>query len=113
MLGAVVSPTDPIAATAIMQRLGVPRRIVSIVEGESLVNDGTALVVYRFAVIAVVSGSFSLGGAAVSFVGTVLGVLTFALIFNLMTLMDLAVEIQLITKGVIIVAAVLLQRRQP
>ena len=68
VLGAVVSPTDPIAATAIMHRLGVPRRIVSIVEGESLVNDGTALVAYRFAVVAAVSGSFSLWEAGISFV---------------------------------------------
>src|SRR5215210_7663340 len=57
VLGAVVSPTDPIAATAIMHRLGVPRRLVAIVEGESLVNDGTALVAYRVAVVAAVSGS--------------------------------------------------------
>ncbi len=63
VLGAVVSPTDPIAATAIMHRLGVPRRIVSIVEGESLVNDGTALVAYRVAVVATVSGTFSLWDA--------------------------------------------------
>ena len=68
MLGAVVSPTDPIAATAIMHRLGVPRRIVSIVEGESLVNDGTALVAYRAAVVATVSGVFSIWEAGISFV---------------------------------------------
>jgi len=60
VLGAVVSPTDPIAATAIARRLGVPRRVVTIVEGESLVNDATALVLYRTAVGAVVAGSFSL-----------------------------------------------------
>src|SRR2546430_6234367 len=51
VLGAIVSPTDPLSATAIARRLGVPRRVVSIVEGESLVNDGTALVLYRVAVI--------------------------------------------------------------
>ena len=73
VLGAVVSPTDPIAATAIMHRLGVPRRIVNIVEGESLVNDGTALVAYRFAVVAAVSGSFSLWEAGISFVFNVAG----------------------------------------
>ena len=55
MLGAVVSPTDPIAATAISQRLGVPRRLVVIVEGESLVNDATALVALRVAVVAAVT----------------------------------------------------------
>ena len=73
VLGAVVSPTDPIAATAIMHRLGVPRRIVNIVEGESLVNDGTALVAYRFAVVAAVSGTFSLWEAGISFVLNVAG----------------------------------------
>jgi monovalent cation/hydrogen antiporter len=60
VLGAVVSPTDPIAATSIARRLGVPRRVVTIVEGESLVNDATALVLYRVAVAAVLTGSFSL-----------------------------------------------------
>jgi CPA1 family monovalent cation:H+ antiporter len=73
VLGAVVSPTDPTAATAIMQRLGVPRRIVNIVEGESLVNDGTGLVAYRFAVTAAVTGSFVLWDAGLSFVLNVLG----------------------------------------
>src|SRR5919201_1342387 len=49
VLGAIVSPTDPTAATTIAQRLGLPRRLISVIEGESLVNDGTALVAYRFA----------------------------------------------------------------
>jgi Na+/H+ antiporter len=60
VLGAIVSPTDPIAATAIARRLGVPRKLVTIVEGESLVNDGTGLVLYRVAVAVAVTGSFSL-----------------------------------------------------
>jgi monovalent cation/hydrogen antiporter len=60
VLGAVVSPTDPLAATSIARRLGAPRRIVAIVEGESLVNDATALVLYRVAVVAVTTGAFSL-----------------------------------------------------
>jgi CPA1 family monovalent cation:H+ antiporter len=72
-LGAVVSPTDPLAATAIARRLGAPRRIVAIVEGESLVNDGTALVAYRFAVAAAVGGSFSLVDAGLRFVGGAIG----------------------------------------
>jgi monovalent cation/hydrogen antiporter len=59
VLGAIVSPTDPLAATSIARRLGVPRKLVSIVEGESLVNDGTGLVLYRVAAAAVVTGSFS------------------------------------------------------
>lgn len=67
-LGAIVSPTDPLAATEIMRRLGAPRGVVNIVEGESLVNDAIALVVYRVAVGAVVGGSFSLAGASLEFV---------------------------------------------
>jgi CPA1 family monovalent cation:H+ antiporter len=59
VLGAIVSPTDPLAATSIARRFGVPRKLVTIVEGESLVNDGTGLVLYRVAVAAVVAGSFS------------------------------------------------------
>jgi CPA1 family monovalent cation:H+ antiporter len=73
VLGAIVSPTDPVAATAIARRLGIPGRIVSIVEGESLINDGTALVAYKFAVAAVVTGAFSLLDAAGEFVVVVLG----------------------------------------
>jgi monovalent cation/hydrogen antiporter len=73
VLGAVVSPTDPTAATAIAERLGLPRRLVGLIEGESLVNDGTALVALQFAVAAVVTGSFSLADAAGSFVLNVVG----------------------------------------
>src|SRR3954471_18761527 len=68
VLGAVVSPTDPVAGVAIAQRLSVPRRVVTVVEGESLINDATALVAYRVAVVAVVSGSFSLLDAGGRFV---------------------------------------------
>ncbi len=72
-LGAIVSPTDALAATEIASRLGAPRRIVSIIEGESLVNDGTALVLYRTAVGAVVGGSFSLIDASARMVVDVAG----------------------------------------
>ena len=68
VLGAIVSPTDPLAATSIARRLGVPRKLVTIVEGESLVNDGSGLVLYRVAVLAVVTGSFSALGAGGLFV---------------------------------------------
>jgi len=73
VLGAIVSPTDAVAATSIAQRLGIPRRIVTIFEGESLVNDATGLVAYRFAVAAVVAGVFSLGEAGLQFVVTSVG----------------------------------------
>src|SRR5829696_184576 len=72
VLGAIVSATDTVAATAVFRRLGVPERVVALVEGESLVNDGTALVVYRTAVPAAIAGAFSLGDALHDFllVGT-------------------------------------------
>jgi Na+/H+ antiporter len=66
-LGAIVSPTDHISATAIAQRLGLPRRIVTILEGESLVNDATGIVAYRIAMAAVVTGAFSLWEAGLQF----------------------------------------------
>jgi monovalent cation/hydrogen antiporter len=73
VLGAVVAPTDPLAASAIMHRLGVPSRAITIVEGESLVNDGTALVLYRVAVTAVVAGTFSIWDASWRLVWSVVG----------------------------------------
>jgi monovalent cation/hydrogen antiporter len=73
VLGAIVSPTDPTAATAIAQRLGIPRRLVGVIEGESLINDGTALVAFKYAVVAVVSGSFSLASASGRFALSVVG----------------------------------------
>src|SRR5918995_1481807 len=68
VLGAIVSPTDAIAATTVAQRLGVPRRIVTILEGESLVNDATGIVAYRVAVAAVITGAFSIWEAGLQFV---------------------------------------------
>jgi CPA1 family monovalent cation:H+ antiporter len=73
VLGAVVSPTDPLAATKIAHRLGVPRRVVALIEGESLINDGTALVIYKVAVTAVVAGTFSIWDAGLRFVWSVTG----------------------------------------
>ena len=72
-LGAIVAPPDAVAATAIFRRLGVPRRVVTILEGESLVNDASALIAYRFALVAAMTGVFSLGEAGVSFVRIGLG----------------------------------------
>lgn len=64
VLGAIISTPDAIAATSVFKSLEVPRRIVTILEGESLVNDVVALVAYRFGVAAVVTGSFSASAAA-------------------------------------------------
>jgi len=68
VLGAIVSPTDAVAPAEIMRRLGAPRRLLTVVEGENLTNDWTALALYSVAVAAVVTGTFSLGEASVRFV---------------------------------------------
>jgi len=67
-LGAIVSPPDAVAATAISRQLRIPHRIVTILEGESLLNDATALILYRAAVAAAVGGAFMLSHALVEFV---------------------------------------------
>jgi Na+/H+ antiporter len=72
-LGAIVSPTDALAATAVARRLGVPRRLVTVLEGESLINDATALVAYRIALATAVGGSFVLWEAGLRFVAGVVG----------------------------------------
>ncbi|HYZ17055.1 MAG TPA: Na+/H+ antiporter [Candidatus Acidoferrum sp.] len=68
VLGAILSPTDAVAADAIAEEVGLPSRMRTIIGGESLVNDATGLVLYRFAVVAVATGSFSLVAAAGQFV---------------------------------------------
>jgi Na+/H+ antiporter len=78
-LGAVLSPTDPVAASAIAGRTGAPRRFVTVVEGEALVNDATGLIAYRFGVAAVLTGSFSVIDAVGTFavnaaVGVAIGI---------------------------------------
>jgi len=86
-LGAIVSPPDAVAASAIVTRLPVPRRAVVILEGESLVNDASALILYRSAVAAAVTGAFSWGESVVRFfidagVGSLIGVLVAWLIIK-------------------------------
>lgn len=73
VLGAVVSPTDAVAASATAKQLGLPHRIVTVIEGESMINDATGLVIYRFAVAAVMTGSVSLWQAGLQFVIVGLG----------------------------------------
>ena len=68
VLGAILSPTDAVATDAIAEEVGLPRRVLSIISGESLVNDATGLVIYRFAVAAVLTGAFSLLNAALTFI---------------------------------------------
>ncbi|HMI58974.1 MAG TPA: Na+/H+ antiporter [Gemmatimonadaceae bacterium] len=90
-LGAIVSPPDAVAATAIVSRLPVPRRVITVLEGESLVNDASALVLYRTAVAAAVTGFFSWGESIVRFfidagIGSLVGLLVAFLIVRALRL---------------------------
>src|SRR5215813_11956865 len=73
VLGAIVAPPDAAAATAVLRQLRLPHRIVTILEGESLLNDASALLTYRIAVVAMSAGSISLATAAPTFLVTILG----------------------------------------
>jgi Na+/H+ antiporter len=78
-LGAIVAPPDAIAAAAIASRLAVPRRIVSVLEGESLLNDATALTIYSIAIAVAVGGPFKASAGVGTFVGALLGGLAIGL----------------------------------
>ncbi|MCB2409233.1 Na+/H+ antiporter [Hymenobacter lucidus] len=67
LLGGIISPPDAVAATSVLKGIKVPRRVTSILEGESLINDASSLIVFRFALAAVVSGAFSWHEAATTF----------------------------------------------
>ncbi|HEY0235305.1 MAG TPA: Na+/H+ antiporter [Afipia sp.] len=86
VLGAIVSPPDVIAPLAIARRLGLEHRILVILEGEGLANDATALILYRFAVAAVTTGTFSLLSATVSFTGILIGEIVFGIIVGWLSL---------------------------
>ena len=73
VLGAILSPTDPVVAVAVLERAGVPPRLRALLEGESLVNDGTGLTLYKIALAAVTSGTFSLLNAGAKLVGIAVG----------------------------------------
>lgn len=73
VLGAIVAPPDVVAPLAIARRLGLPRRLLVVLEGEGLANDATALILYRFAVVAITTGSFSMTTAGGTFVIIVVG----------------------------------------
>ena len=79
LLGAIVSPPDAVAPLAIARRLGIPRRVLVVLEGEGLANDATALILYRFAVIAITTGTFSLSKATGMFFVVVAAELLFGI----------------------------------
>jgi CPA1 family monovalent cation:H+ antiporter len=80
VLGAIVAPTDELAAAPILERMRMPRHLIAIVVGESLLNDATALILYAFAVTAAVTGTFSLGSALLQFVIRAVGGIAVGLI---------------------------------
>ncbi|MEO6843049.1 MAG: Na+/H+ antiporter [Bradyrhizobium sp.] len=77
LLGAIVAPPDVVAPLAIARKLALPRRILVVLEGEGLANDATALILYRFAVVAISTGAFSLTKAGGTFAGIIAGELLF------------------------------------
>ena len=79
LLGAIVSPPDVVAPLAVARRLGLPRRLTVILEGERLANDATALVLYRFAVAAISTGRFSFPEAAGTFSAIVVGEIAYGI----------------------------------
>ena len=79
MLGAIVSPPDAVAPMALMRHLRLPRRLVTILEGESLVNDATALVIFSFALEALMAGTFSPTVATAKFVIIVVGEIAYGI----------------------------------
>jgi CPA1 family monovalent cation:H+ antiporter len=77
LLGAIVAPPDVVAPLAIARKLGLPRRILVVLEGEGLANDATALILYRFAVVTIATGAFSLSEASGAFAAIIAGELLF------------------------------------
>ena len=79
LLGAIVAPPDVVAPLAIAQRLALPRRLLLVLEGEGLANDATALILYRFAVVAITTGAFSLSKAGGTFALIVVGEIAYGI----------------------------------
>lgn len=67
LLGGIISPPDAVAATSMLRGLPIPKRVITILEGESLINDAASLIIFRFALVAIMTGTFSLGTAVSSF----------------------------------------------
>jgi monovalent cation/hydrogen antiporter len=82
VLGAIVAPPDAVAPMAVMKHMHLPRRLITVLEGESLVNDATALVIFGFALSAVATGTFSLPAAAGQFLAIVFGEIVYGVIIG-------------------------------
>ena len=106
LLGGIISPPDAISATTIMRRVNVPKSLVSIAEGESLLNDASSLIVFRFALAAVLTGQFHFQDAILSFVvviamgiaiGVVVGLLFYAIHRWMPTTTSIEIVLTLVT----------------
>lgn len=114
LLGGIISPPDAIAATSVLQGLKAPRRIVTILEGESLVNDASSLIVFRFALVAILTGQFHFAVAAQEFfmvvlmgilIGLAIGHIVYAIHRYLPTTPEIDMSMTLITPYIMYIAA--------
>jgi monovalent cation/hydrogen antiporter len=101
LLGGIISPPDAVSATTIMRRVDVPKSMVSIAEGESLLNDASSLIVFRFALAAVITGQFHLSEAAGSFVlvifmGTFVGLAVGLVFYGIHRLLPTTTSIEIV-----------------
>jgi Na+/H+ antiporter len=100
LLGGIISPPDAVSATTIMRQVQVPRSLLSIIEGESLLNDASSLIVFRFALAAVITGQFHFGEATASFflviiMGTVIGIVVGAIFYAIHRLLASSSNIEI------------------
>jgi CPA1 family monovalent cation:H+ antiporter len=101
LLGGLVSPPDAVSATTILRRVRVPKVIVSVAEGESLLNDASSLIVFRFALAAIVTGQFHFGEAAWEFalvvvMGTLIGLLVGAIFYAVLRFLPTTTGIDIV-----------------
>jgi NhaP-type Na+/H+ or K+/H+ antiporter len=101
LLGGIISPPDAISATTIMHRLKVPKALVSIIEGESLLNDASSLIVFRFALVAVLTGQFHIKQAAITFLlvvvmGILIGLLVGLIFYGIHRLLPTTSSIEIV-----------------
>lgn len=101
LLGGIISPPDAIASTIIMRQSDVPRRLISVTEGESLLNDASSLIIFRFALAAVITGQFHFHEAALSFLvvtsmGVLIGLLTGLIFYGIHRLLPATTSIEIV-----------------
>ena len=114
LLGGIISPPDAVAATSVLRGMSIPKRAITILEGESLINDASSLIVFRFALVAMVTGKFAMQDAVVDFflmafmgvgIGLAIAVLTFYLHRLLPTTPTIDITMTLLTPYVMYIVA--------